>query len=68
MVSKRVAPRLADLAPAEVADLFLLTQTVASALQAHHAAPGLTLAVQDGPAAGQTVPHASQGSVWFGVR
>lgn len=32
-------------------------QRVGAALEAHHGAAALTLAIQDGPSAGQTVPH-----------
>lgn len=34
-----------------------LAQRVGSVVERHHAAQSLTLAIQDGPAAGQTVPH-----------
>jgi diadenosine tetraphosphate (Ap4A) HIT family hydrolase len=53
----RVARRFADLAPAEVADLWTLAQLVGSTLERHFGAAALTLAIQDGAAAGQTVPH-----------
>lgn len=55
---KRVAPRLADLSPAELADLWSLAVRVGSVVQRVHSAEALQFAVQDGPAAGQTVPHA----------
>lgn len=54
---KRVLPRFADLTPEEVADLWRLAQRVGSAIQPHFGAHALTLAIQDGPEAGQTVPH-----------
>lgn len=54
---KRVAPRFADLSPAELADMWALAQRVGSAVQPHFGATSLTLAMQDGPEAGQTVPH-----------
>ena len=53
----RVVPRFAELEGAEVADMWLLAQRVGRELEAHHAATSLTLTVQDGPQAGQTVPH-----------
>ncbi|WIA15547.1 hypothetical protein OEZ85_002180 [Tetradesmus obliquus] len=53
----RVVRRFADLTPAEVADLWGLAQLVGKTLEPHFGAQSLTLAIQDGPAAGQTVPH-----------
>ena len=55
---KRVAPRLADLTPAELSDLWALAVRVGTVVQTVHTAPALQFAVQDGPGAGQTVPHA----------
>ena len=55
---QRVAPRLADLTPAELADVFALAVRVGGVIERQHAAASLTVAVQDGPDAGQTVPHA----------
>ena len=54
---KRVVPRFAELAPEEVADLWCLAQRVGAAIEPHFGAASLTLAIQDGPLAGQTVPH-----------
>lgn len=54
---KRVLPRFADLTPLEVADLWGAAQRVGSALERHLACSAITFAVQDGAAAGQTVPH-----------
>ena len=54
---KRVAHRFIDLSPEEVADLWCLSQRVGKALESHYSASSLTLAIQDGPEAGQTVPH-----------
>eukprot|EP00884_Botryococcus_braunii_P005971 jgi/Botrbrau1/15375/Bobra.43_2s0006.1 len=50
---KRVAPRFADLNPDEVSDLWNLAQRVGSVIEKHFDASSLTLAIQDGPAAGQ---------------
>ena len=55
---KRVAPRLADLTPPELADVFSLAVRVGAVVERAHGAAALTLAVQDGADAGQTVPHA----------
>ena len=54
----RLAPRLADLTPAEAADLWLLACAVGTVVEKAWAGESLTLCVQDGRAAGQTVPHA----------
>jgi len=53
----RCAKHLANLTPAEVSDLFLAVQRVSSVVQKHFGASSVTIAVQDGPDAGQTVPH-----------
>lgn len=57
VLSRRVAPRLVDLSPEEAGDLWRTVHTVAPALQRHFGATALTVAVQDGVEAGQTVPH-----------
>ena len=57
MSSRRVVPRFVDLTPEECADLWALAQRVGRGVEGHFGAAGLTLAIQDGPAAGQTVPH-----------
>ncbi|KAG2494198.1 hypothetical protein HYH03_007556 [Edaphochlamys debaryana] len=54
---RRVVKRFAELTPQEVTDLWHLAQRVGSAVEAHFGAGSLTLAIQDGPLAGQTVPH-----------
>ncbi|KAG1671713.1 hypothetical protein FOA52_007505 [Chlamydomonas sp. UWO 241] len=54
---KRVLKRFSDLSVAEVADLWALVQRVGSAVETHLGANSLTLAIQDGASAGQTVPH-----------
>ena len=53
----RVAPRLSDLTPAEVADLFTTVQRVGRVIERAYKASALNVAVQDGEAAGQSVPH-----------
>ncbi|KAJ1899032.1 hypothetical protein LPJ66_002372 [Kickxella alabastrina] len=50
-------PRFSDLSPDEVADLFLQAQRVSRAITRHFGAQSLTLCIQDGKEAGQTVPH-----------
>lgn len=54
---KRVVPRLHDLRADEVADLFLAVQKLGTALEKIFDADGLNIALQDGPLAGQSVPH-----------
>ncbi|POV98934.1 hypothetical protein PSHT_13764 [Puccinia striiformis] len=51
------AKRLADLSRDEVADLFGSVQRVGSVMESVHKASSLTVAIQDGPFAGQSVPH-----------
>ncbi|XP_075994484.1 bis(5'-adenosyl)-triphosphatase [Genypterus blacodes] len=53
----RQVERFCDLRADEVTDLFLSTQRVASLVETHFNATSLTIAIQDGPAAGQTVKH-----------
>lgn len=57
VVPKRVEPRFGGLSPEEVADLWTLAQRVGSGISKHFQAEALTLTVQDGAAAGQSVPH-----------
>ncbi|KAI4179231.1 MAG: hypothetical protein LQ346_007243 [Caloplaca aetnensis] len=51
------AKRLADLNNAEVTDLFVTVQQVGRMLERFYGATSLNIAIQDGPAAGQSVPH-----------
>ncbi|XP_048111779.1 bis(5'-adenosyl)-triphosphatase isoform X3 [Alosa alosa] len=53
----RPVERFRDLRPDEVADLFSMTQRVASVVEKHFCGTSLTIAMQDGPEAGQTVKH-----------
>jgi diadenosine tetraphosphate (Ap4A) HIT family hydrolase len=55
---RRVVDRLTNMTDHEVEDLFRVARMVGQAiLLAHPQADSLTLTVQDGPSAGQTVPH-----------
>ncbi|KAK2529409.1 hypothetical protein Q9233_006920 [Columba guinea] len=47
--------RFRDLNPEEVADLFRTTQRVSNVVEKHFCSTSLTIAIQDGPEAGQTV-------------
>ncbi|KAM1115106.1 hypothetical protein TB2_038221 [Malus domestica] len=49
--------RFGDLTVDETSDLWITAQKVGSRLESYHKASSLTLAIQDGPQAGQSVPH-----------
>lgn len=49
--------RFVDLTTDETSDLWIAAQKVGSRLETYHKASSLTLTIQDGPQAGQTVPH-----------
>ncbi|KAF5181992.1 Bis(5-adenosyl)-triphosphatase [Thalictrum thalictroides] len=49
--------RFVDLTTDEASDLWLTAQKIGGPLEKYHKASSLTLAIQDGPQAGQTVPH-----------
>ncbi|PUU72259.1 HIT-like domain-containing protein [Tuber borchii] len=53
----RVVPRLKDLSTDEVTDLFLTVQKVSKVTEKIYKADSLNIAMQDGIAAGQSVPH-----------
>ncbi len=53
----RVVQRFADLTPEEVTSLFLSAQLIGKVVEKEYRAESLTFSVQDGAAAGQTVPH-----------
>ncbi|CAG5123937.1 unnamed protein product [Candidula unifasciata] len=57
VVPLRATAQFSDLSPAEVTDLFLTAQRVGDAVKKHFGATSSTLAIQDGPEAGQTVKH-----------
>ena len=57
VVSKRVCLRFDDLTWEETVDLWSLAKRVGHLLEQHVGASSLTFALQDGPQAGQTVPH-----------
>jgi bis(5'-adenosyl)-triphosphatase len=54
---RRIVPRLHDLSPAEVQDLFLTVQRVSRMVERVFDATALNIAIQDGVDAGQSVPH-----------
>ncbi|XP_011405744.1 PREDICTED: bis(5'-adenosyl)-triphosphatase-like isoform X1 [Amphimedon queenslandica] len=55
--SVRVVSRFQDLTKEEVSDLFQCVHLIAPKIEQHFNATSLTIAIQDGPEAGQTVPH-----------
>ncbi|XP_031266560.1 bifunctional bis(5'-adenosyl)-triphosphatase/adenylylsulfatase FHIT-like [Pistacia vera] len=57
IVPKREVKRLVDLTADETSDLWLMAQKVGKQLESYHKASSLTFTIQDGPEAGQTVPH-----------
>ena len=58
----RPVARFTDLTQAEVADLFRCTQIIAEAIKSHFDGTSSTIAIQDGPEAGQTV---TVGLLWL---
>ncbi|RKO93551.1 HIT-like domain-containing protein, partial [Blyttiomyces helicus] len=57
ILSRRKVPRFCDLTPEEAQDLWLSAHTVSKVIEREYKGESLTLVIQDGPAAGQTVPH-----------
>uniref|UniRef100_A0A0D9XNI3 Bis(5'-adenosyl)-triphosphatase n=2 Tax=Oryzinae TaxID=1648021 RepID=A0A0D9XNI3_9ORYZ len=57
LVSRREVKRFADLSSDETSDLWVTAKEVGVQLEQYHKASSLTFAIQDGPEAGQTVPH-----------
>ncbi|XP_042655660.1 bis(5'-adenosyl)-triphosphatase isoform X2 [Tyto alba] len=53
----RLVERFRDLGPEEVADLFCTVQRVGNVVEKHFCSTSLTISIQDGPEAGQTVKH-----------
>ena len=57
IIPKRIVGRVADLNSPELQDLFATVQIVGPKLEEHFNATALNIAIQDGKAAGQSVPH-----------
>ncbi|KAI9100263.1 hypothetical protein K1719_024481 [Acacia pycnantha] len=55
--SVREVKRVADLSADEICDLWLAAQKIGRQLESYDNASSLTLYIQDGPEAGQSVPH-----------
>ncbi|KAL6204236.1 hypothetical protein ACLB2K_021504 [Fragaria x ananassa] len=56
-VTRREVKRFADLTVDETSDLWITAQKIGIRLESYHKATSLTFGIQDGPQAGQTVPH-----------
>ena len=54
---RRVTPKFTELADDEIADLWRTVAVVQRVIERAHGTTSSTLAIQDGPLAGQTVPH-----------
>ncbi|KAJ3106694.1 hypothetical protein HDU97_005846 [Phlyctochytrium planicorne] len=57
VIPRRVVKRFADLTQEEVSDLFVSAQTIGNVVEKEYSGESLTVTVQDGPMAGQTVAH-----------
>ncbi|KAF4552897.1 Bis(5'-adenosyl)-triphosphatase-like protein [Elsinoe fawcettii] len=57
LCSHRIVPHLSDLSTAEVTDLYLTVQKLQRTLKRVYRATAFNVAMQDGKAAGQSVPH-----------
>ncbi|TRM67599.1 diadenosine 5',5'''-P1,P4-tetraphosphate asymmetrical hydrolase [Schizophyllum amplum] len=57
VIPSRVVPRLADLDDAELSSLMKSVQRVGGVVERAYGADALTIACQDGKAAGQSIPH-----------
>jgi len=57
VIPTRHVPRIADLTAPELTSLMTSVQRVGRVIERAYGADGLTIACQDGKAAGQTIPH-----------
>ena len=67
VIPRRPVPAIDDLTEEEMADLMLLVQRTVRMLKKEYHTDAVTVSVQDGPAAGQTVPHVDFGENSEGV-
>ncbi|GAB5591208.1 Dinucleoside triphosphate hydrolase [Umbelopsis nana] len=56
-ITPRIVPRFADMTTDEASDMILSAQKIGKVIEKEFNGTSLTLAMQDGPQAGQTVPH-----------
>ncbi|XP_019439571.1 PREDICTED: bifunctional bis(5'-adenosyl)-triphosphatase/adenylylsulfatase FHIT-like [Lupinus angustifolius] len=54
---KREVKRVADLTAEEITEMWIIAQKLGRKLESYHKASSLTFVIQDGPQAGQSVPH-----------
>ncbi|KAF9654092.1 HIT-like protein [Thelephora ganbajun] len=57
VIPTRPVPRISDLTSSELTSLMESVKTVGTVVEKAYHGDGLTVACQDGPAAGQTIPH-----------
>jgi bis(5'-adenosyl)-triphosphatase len=57
VISRRVTPRFSELTVDEVTDLFKSVHLISKSVEKLHKAESLTITIQDGESAGQSVPH-----------
>ncbi|CAO3696921.1 unnamed protein product [Umbelopsis ramanniana] len=57
VIPRRVIPRFAEMTSDEATDMILSAQTIGKVIEKEFDASSLTMAMQDGPQAGQTVAH-----------
>ena len=57
VIPKRVVSRSAELSESEVSDLYKAVHRIGPVIEARYHAGALNIATQDGPLAGQSVPH-----------
>lgn len=57
IIPKRVVARCGDMTKEEITDLMLSVHKVAPILEKEYACSAMNIAMQDGPDAGQSVPH-----------
>lgn len=57
IIPKRIVPKISQLETNEYIDLWDTARIVQNMLEQHHDAQGFNIAIQDGKAAGQSVPH-----------
>ncbi|KAG2179319.1 hypothetical protein INT44_006164 [Umbelopsis vinacea] len=57
VIPRRIVTRFADMTSDEATDMILSAQTIGKVIEKEFDATSLTMAMQDGPQAGQTVPH-----------
>lgn len=55
VITRRIVPRFADMTSDEASDLILSAQKIGKVIEKEYDGSSLTLAMQDGPQAGQTV-------------